>query len=225
MLYSLLTLKASYLKFLSKEEQDKVLDLFYKSAYSYNFWNTDGIVKEFKTINPKKYGLESYNFKKLSLINDDGDNVKLLRKFRRFIKNENYRHYNYYSSYAVEDKNLLVNSHSLILDKDTGKINVVTEIELSKVDENAINNCNHYSYRTYKLLKDEEVYSQANPEDLKNKLNDLLIYKNDDEVAHGYITTDGYLDYSLSILLQSDNFFIGQSNISMGTKIKLPIKI
>ena len=208
--------------YLSKEEQDKVLDLFSKSAYSYNFWNTNGIVKEFKSINLKKYGLESYYFKKLSLINKNGDNVELLRNFIRYKKNESYR-YSPYSSYAIKDEDLRVNSHSLILDKDTGKINIVTKIELGKVDEAAISNHN-YHYRTG-LLKDEEVYPQANPEDLKNKLNDLLIRESGDEVAPGYITTDGYLDYSLSILLQSDSFFTGQSNISMGTNIKLPIKI
>lgn len=198
---------------LDKDIVDNIIERWYLSAYSYEFWKSKDIIKEF-TSDPhglmivRRYDKYAYNFYVYNggIISEDGKSVEIAKLYKKYTLRtdrffySSYRHYEETDlsyQFAKLDTNLDIVKHA-----DIGRYNSQIGYWGPKNEEDVEN-----------LYKAE---GRSEFEDLnfvdKTKLTDVY-----------YITNNGYISDSIQALLETDCLsYVSDNNL---TGFRLPRKL
>lgn len=212
--------------YIPESKCSEVIELFKKTAISYEFWNTPGIVARFSTdselLTSRRDEQNIYNryfngYYKFSKLPDDaGITVNLFSRYLKLYSNTP----SSYGGNVRRDPDAVYHKYSLTLDPITSELQVIKELDLGKPKK-----CYHSYYRLSTAPKMSDLYPDASSEDIDK----LGIHHQEWTTAEKgylvYVTADGLWSESLQILLAQDNFGDPGFILPQAVEIPLPTKL
>ncbi|WQJ53561.1 MAG: hypothetical protein [Wendovervirus sonii] len=193
---------------ISKEQLDELIYRFSISAYSYDFWHTKNVIKEFIPYPPGNVTVHHSNQysidrnKKFGIISENGKSAVLLKQLK--YTETNYSNYSYYDT----------------KEKPYNFIEIDNEMNIMKIGDTGKAKDISYWYR--RSWSYDEIYEAKG----KTPYNELIFPSNSGKEMTKiyYITNDGYISGSLTDMLY-DNMLSYVSDSPSVSGIVLPIKI